>query len=106
MKRKAELSSGKEMTTGGTGNVCEPGGVDLLKEKTFLQTQTKKVNQETSESDEYPELDLCPKPVHQRTSEGSVESETDTEDEVIQQEKSGQGAVNQKGPQVGSALVM
>ena len=103
LKRKAEFSSGKEMTTGGTkkhGNVCEPGGVDLLKEKTSVQTQTNKDNQETAESDEYPELDLCPKPVHQRTSEGSVESETDTEDEVIQQEKSGQGAVNQKGPQV------
>ena len=103
LKRKAESSSGKEMTTGGTqkhGNVCEPGGVDLLKEKTFFQTQTKKVTQETAESDEYPELDLCPKPVHQRTSEGSVESETDTENELFQQEKSGQGAENQKGPPV------
>ena len=98
LKRKAELSSGKEMTTGGTGNVCEPGGVDLLKEKTSFQTQTKKVIQETAESDVFPELDLCPKPVHQRTSEGSVESETDTGNEAIQPEKSVQGAENQKGP--------
>ena len=78
LKRKAELSSGKEMTTGGTGYVCEPGGVDLLEEKTFFQTQTKKVNQETAESDKYPELD--------------------TETEAIQPEKSVQGAENQKGP--------
>ena len=98
LKRKAELSSGKEMTTGGTGNVCEPGGVDLLKEKTFFQTQTKNVNQETAESVVFPELDLCPKPVHQRASEGSVESEMDTRNEAIQPEKSVQGAENQKGP--------
>ena len=98
LKRKAELSSGKEMTTGGTGNVCEPGGVDLLKEKTSFQTQTKNVNQETAESDVFPELDLCPKPVHQSASEGSVESETDTGNEAIQPEKSDQGAENQKGP--------
>ena len=38
LKRKAELSAGKEMTTGGTGNVCEPGRIDLLKEKTLSQT--------------------------------------------------------------------
>ena len=98
LKRKADLSAGKEMTTGGTGNVCEPGGVDLLKEKTFFQTQTKKVIQETAESDVFPELDLCPKPVHQRASEGSVESEMDTGNEAIQPEKSVQGAENQKGP--------
>ena len=86
------------MTTGGTGNVCEPGEVDLLKEKTYFQTQTKNVNQETAESDVFPELDLCPKPVHQRASEGSVESEMDAGNEAIQPEKSVQGAENQKGP--------
>ena len=48
----------------------------------------------------FPELDLCPKPVHQRASEGSVESETDTGNEAIQPEKSVQGAENQKGPPV------
>ena len=71
------------MTTGGTGNVCGPGGVDLLKEKTPSQTQAKNVNHETAESVVFPELDLCPKPVHQRASEGSVESEMDTGNEAI-----------------------
>ena len=92
LKKKAELSAGKEMTTGGMGNACEPGGIDLLKEKTLSQTQAKNDNHETAESVVFPDLDLCPKPVHQRASEGSVESDMDTGTEAIQPEKTVQGA--------------